>query len=389
MPFIMDEAFYSYFNGRLKQVFFYITDKCNLMCKQCIYKPSVIYNRDMEIPFKTVLGLASTFYNLGARKINMLGGEPTLYGGHFSANRLSMLIDRCKHFGYEYVRIDTNGQFDGLIENKVFDMLDELAFSIDGYNSILNDKYRGKGTFKQAVKNIEAAVQRNVKVTITTCLHKDMVKRRDDGQLGVHKMILFAEKIGAQTINFHDLFKVGVPMDTWTGSFDTSIEEHLQMYHEIKNNIQNDVYNISVRLPRCFVTEQEFQTMPSYYGYCPVKQGERVMVHPDGTIRICSNLICTGYGVAHYQNKKIIWDQGVSNETLRHEIDKCTPCTNRSKNKSYGKYVPLCFSFKPNQDEYVWKQLLDWDSLSNENRSYLDQPVAFAAEIDANLKIGR
>jgi hypothetical protein len=169
------------------------------------------------------------------------------------------------------------------------------------------------------------------------------------------------ERLGVDTVNFHDLFKAGVPMDTWTGSFDTSVEEHIHMYSALRPQVESGVFAVKVRLPQCFVTGSEFQRNPEYYGYCPVKLGERVMIHSDGVIRICSNLICSSFGVGRFEEATIRWDRSSSNETKGHLLDEYTPCTNRGKNKRYGAYVPLCFSFKPNQDEFVWERRLHWD----------------------------
>lgn len=109
------------------------------------------------------------------------------------------------------------------------------------------------------------------------------------------------------------------------------------------------------------MTKAEFERDPAYYGYCPVKLGERVMVHSDGVIRICSNLICTSFGAGRFEGDQILWNATASNETLKHDLSSPTPCTNRSKNMSYGDFVPLCFSFKPNQVEPSWRAL-DWDA---------------------------
>jgi hypothetical protein len=90
------------------------------------------------------------------------------------------------------------------------------------------------------------------------------------------------------------------------------------------------------------------------------------MVHPNGIIRICSNLICTGFGTAKYEKRMISWDYTANNEVAGHDLNTNTPCTNRSRHKKYGNLVPLCFSFKPNQNEYIWKNNLNWDNKINE-----------------------
>jgi molybdenum cofactor biosynthesis enzyme MoaA len=361
MKFQIDPLFRDHFRN-LKQVFLYVTDQCNLYCEQCIYKPNITFHDQRQIPLDTAIDLIMDFHELGARKLTILGGEPTLYGAAEGWKPLLKLIEAAKTIGYEYVRIDTNGQFSpSLLQQPGFHRLDEIAFSLDGFSSETNDPVRGTNTFQQCVSNIDTAVSLGYTATITCCVHRTFVQRGDDGEYLLHTMIRFAEQIGIDTINFHDLFKTGVPMDTWTGQLNTSVEEHVAMYDEIRPRVDADAYTINVRLPQCFVTDKEFARNPTYYGYCPVKMGERVMVHPNGVIRICSNLICSTFGVARYYDRTIWWDRSDCNELRHHQLEENTPCTNRSKNMTYGEFVPLCFSFKPNQNEYVWKEMLEWD----------------------------
>ena len=58
-----------------------------------------------------------------------------------------------KEIGYKLVRIDTNGQFDeNTLVNKQYGLLDEITFSVDGHNAMLNDAVRGKDTFSRCIK---------------------------------------------------------------------------------------------------------------------------------------------------------------------------------------------------------------------------------------------
>mgnify|MGYP003386618473 CR=1 FL=1 len=367
-----DPEFVSHFKN-LHQVFMYITDRCNLECEQCIYKPSISHFINEEIELHTALDLLSTFRAIGASKVTFLGGEPTIYGHRQGGKPLLDLIAGTKSLGYEYVRLDTNGQKTRqFLAEESFQKLDEVAFSLDGYSAETNDPLRGKGTFIRAVDAIHEAIALGYRVTITCCVQKLFLERDADGMLKLETMIRFAEEIGVHQINFHDLFKVGIPMDTWTGNFAPQPHEWLPVYNELSKKVQNRQFGISVRLPQCFVTKSEFARNPEFYGYCPVKLGERVMVHPNGTIRICSNLICTGYGVARYRERRIEWDHSSGNELSGHDLKRDTPCTNRSRHRKYGDLVPVCFSFKPGQEEHVWQSRLHWD----ERSSHPDERVA-------------
>jgi hypothetical protein len=188
-----------------------------------------------------------------------------------------------------------------------------------------------------------------------------MFERNPSGKLLLDDMIRFTESLGVKRINFHDLFKMGVPMDSWTGSFNPPVNTWQNAFEEIQRNISRGDYHIYVRLPRCFITRGEFEQNPQYYGYCPAKMGERVLVHPNGIIRICSNMIGTAFDVARYYDGKILWNKSPTNELHDHKLSDFTPCTNRGKSKLPNNLVPLCFSFKPLQEEIVWKEKLDWD----------------------------
>ncbi len=363
MKYQISDEFLSHFR-KLKQVFLYITDECNLRCVQCIYKPSLTFHlKEHEIELNKAINLISDFRELGASKLSLLGGEPTLYGAREENLSLLTLISTAKRLGYEYIRISTNGTFNHrLMLMDDFKKLDEITFSLDGPNSEMNDCIRGKNTFDICMSNLIEAVRLGYKVDITCCIHKNLLRRDEHGNLGIHNMIRFAESLGVHGINFHDLFKAGAPMDTWTGNLDPSIEDWIGAYREVYQNIENGKYAISVRLPQCFVTRQEFERNPEYYGYCPVKMGERVLVHSNGMIQICSNLLSSPYGIARYYKNRIIWDNSSTNEIRDHQLEVLTPCTNRSKLDKFGDFVPLCFSFKPNQDEFIWKEKLNWDA---------------------------
>jgi MoaA/NifB/PqqE/SkfB family radical SAM enzyme len=240
--------------------------------------------------------------------------------------------------------------------------LDEITFSLDGYTPKLNDKIRGDGCFKKCVSNIRMAIELGYDVDITCCIHKTLLERDNDGNLFLDSMICFLEELGVRRINFHDLFKTGIPRDTWTGDFDPPLKEWMNAYEEIQANIADGRYNIPVRSPQCFVTREEFERNPEYYGYCSAKLGETVLIHPNGIIRICSLMIGTPYGVARFHNDKIIWDRSSTNELRDHKLDASTPCTNQSKHKSFGNLVPLCVSSKPRQKEFVWTEKISWET---------------------------
>lgn len=360
----MDKKFIEYFEGRLKQVFFYTTEECHLRCKQCLYKPNLFFKMDKrkEIPLNELKELAEDFIKLGAKKMTIMGGEPSKYGDP-EHKQLGELIKYCKDVGYEYVRMDSNGQYeDDMLANENIKYLDEISFSIDGHTAEINDFLRSTGAYDKCVKNIKRAVELGYTVDLTACIHPKLLEKDENGKVQLHNMIKFAENLKVRAINFHVLLKHGFPMDTWTEDTAVEPQKWIEVREILAENIANNEYKIDVRIPYHFVEKDKFDQRPQYYGYCPAKLGERVLVHPDGQIRICSGLISSKYCVAKYFDKKIVWEEGYTNELCDHKLNENTPCTNQSKGMKCGEnLVPLCFSFKPYQKEYVWKNALKWE----------------------------
>lgn len=361
--FEMDKKFVEFFDNNLKQVFLYLVDECQLNCVQCLYKLENNFNicrKDIEP--KQAMMMIEDFYQLGARKLTLMGGEPTLYRIEENRQPFFDIIEKAKEIGYEYVRIDTNGQFEEeLLDNPSMKKLDEITFSLDGPNAEINDKVRGNKSFERAVKNIKKAVSLGYNVNITCCIHKDLIKRNSKGELYICEMINFTHELGVTCINFHDLFKSGIPRDYWTGEINITLDEWAEVWEEIQEKVSNGEFPIPVRVPQSFTSKEKFEGNPEYYGYCSVKTKDRVLVHPNGIMRVCSLMIGTPYGVARYYEDKIEWDEGYTNEINAHDLELYTPCTNQAKKNMFRGMKPLCVSFKPKQEEFVWEMKLEWE----------------------------
>lgn len=159
----------------------------------------------------------------------------------------------------------------------------------------------------------------------------------------------------------HDLFKAGIPRDVWSGSIDTSVDEYMNAYKTVLD-FKQETNDNSIRMPQCVTTKKEFDNNPEYYGYCSVKQYDRILAFPNGMLRVCSLMIGSPYCVGYYDENKIYWNETPTNEVLGHEMTANTKCTNQGKGSHFGKnFVPLCVSFKPKQDEPVWVDMLKWE----------------------------
>jgi len=337
--------FLEYFNN-LKQVFLYITDECNLRCIHCLYKPDLAVNRELDI--NRALSLLSLFKSLGANKLTLIGGEPTRYDLRGGNGNLLTVIHEAKRLGYARVILDTNGQFDSsLLNHPKFQELDLLSFSLDGHTPEINDGLRGNGTFYKCCTNIKQAISLGYTTRITSCVHRNFINQDGTGELSIESMIDLATELGVKEINFHPLFKMGVPRDAWTGETDISPQEWRIVYSKIHKKLDNGEYNIAVRIPLRFISKDIFMSKPEHYSYCPAELGERVLVHPNGILRVCALLIGTPYGIAFFDNEKneILWNKSKTNELIEHDSRPKTSCVNQKMD--FNELVPLCISLKP------------------------------------------
>ena len=98
MYYQIDKEFKDYFKNNLRQVFLYLIDECNLRCKQCLYKLEIGFQLERkEIPYDEALKLISDFHEMGAIKLTLMGGEPTLYGKSQNNEPLLQLIKNAKN----------------------------------------------------------------------------------------------------------------------------------------------------------------------------------------------------------------------------------------------------------------------------------------------------
>jgi MoaA/NifB/PqqE/SkfB family radical SAM enzyme len=355
-----DLKFDENFRGRLIQVFFYVTDECNIRCEQCYYKPW-LKRGNAEINTNTALALLKKMRELGAVKVSFLGGEPTLYGKMEGNEPLSHLVAAARVLGFEYVRIVTNGLFGRTyLEDPLLRFADEITFSIDGDTAEIHDKLRGRRTFDRAVRNIVRASQLGHTVHLTMCAHRGNIGRTANGELVLSRSIKWAADLGVKSFNIHPLFRMGVPRDSWTGETDIDPTAWLKVYQEIRDAVRRGDYKIPVRLPPRFTNPQGFGTQEKLFGYCSVKRADRLDIHPNGKIHTCALHTGTNTAVACFVENdnliRITW-QRVDNETTAHSFDKHSDHPCRIMKGFPADLVPLCISLKPGQDEFAWKRI--------------------------------
>ena len=143
------------------QIFFRLTEKCNLRCSYCkddYLRPGARRSTTKQV-LETIDGLA----RLGTRRITFFGGEPLL------RNDIEKIVTYARSR-----KIDCSLTTNGILIDKnvnVLKNLDQLSISLDG-DKTAHDNYRGEGTWDAAIHAIEVARNHGVPVQLMCTITK-------------------------------------------------------------------------------------------------------------------------------------------------------------------------------------------------------------------------
>ncbi len=180
--------------GPLKELWFHVTDTCNLTCRHCLFgaSPAKQTTLDREQLF-TAIEEAS---DLGCRLFYFTGGEPFVYPD---------FPEVLAHVQQQNPDTHTVVLTNGLLLKKNLSKLHHLdgqrlhlQVSLDGLEKT-HDKLRGTGSFARLKKNIAAAVDQDVPLTISVAVNQSNGKQLPEiareaasmGASGIHFMFHF------------------------------------------------------------------------------------------------------------------------------------------------------------------------------------------------------
>jgi len=218
------------------EVMWYITEKCNLRCKHCYSGDEWISStRNEELGFAECKNVISQIEELKENyhivRVGLLGGEP------FMRKDIWNVIELLYQIGIS-VNIATNGT---LITSETAEKLKDIGVSfvqvsLEGPNEEVNDKIRGKGSFRKAIKGLENLINVGIKTSIMMTVSKYNINYID-------KMIDLGLQVGVSSVTFNRFIPIGRGKSS--SNFTLSRQEFKQMIQTIirekirnKNNIE-------------------------------------------------------------------------------------------------------------------------------------------------------
>jgi MoaA/NifB/PqqE/SkfB family radical SAM enzyme len=140
-----------------------LTHNCNLRCKHCLRSHYDEGDLELDILNKFLVGYKNS--GLG-NFFNLTGGEPTFH------KKFSEVLSLLKKTGFKG-SIITNGQDEKKINDILFfrETIKSVIVSLEGPSSFVNDRIRGKGSFKNAMRSIEILTKNKISVGVKFTLN--------------------------------------------------------------------------------------------------------------------------------------------------------------------------------------------------------------------------
>ncbi|MDY6853951.1 MAG: DUF5714 domain-containing protein [Thermodesulfobacteriota bacterium] len=174
--------------NQLKELWFHITNQCNLSCSHCLFASSP--KDESMLRYDKIMEIAKEAHFLGCCVFAITGGEPLVHPD------IEQIINGLFQLNNCHVVILTNGMnLPAVLDCNQFDF-NRLHFqiSMDGIRET-HDNVRGKGTFHKLAKNLKWIRKRKIPYTLSMCVTRHNVQQMPD-------MVDFAASVGAGNVHF-------------------------------------------------------------------------------------------------------------------------------------------------------------------------------------------
>jgi MoaA/NifB/PqqE/SkfB family radical SAM enzyme len=124
-----------------------------------------------SLPFDVVRNIITEGYHADYRRLHITGGEPLLWESLFEA------LDHALDTGYQKITLNTNGSLLSRHAARKLAAYDELSISISLEGpEVLHDRTRGAGSYRQAVRGIENALEADMDLAIFSVAGKSLLE---------------------------------------------------------------------------------------------------------------------------------------------------------------------------------------------------------------------
>lgn len=269
--------------GRFRNVYLYITERCQLRCEHCYLGERL--DRALKMPLPQIIDTLRVWRQMGGSKVTILGGEPTLHPQYADA------IRGAGQLGYEHVITTSNGLEPAIRKFRQMDPSDfaYVQISLDGGSPDSHDRVRGGGTFTEAVRNIRELVDRGFDTRIICT-----VNRINAGD--ALRLLDLADDIGVSLVKYHVFSVIGSGHGAAEWGMHPS--EWIDFYEHLEQVAPR--YRTRVWYQPTYARRNRVENYAADgYRGCIGRTLDRISIFPDGRSYVCSYLFDTDLHYAH------------------------------------------------------------------------------------------
>lgn len=228
----------------LEQLYFYLTEGCNLACRHCWLSPKLQTNNKTfpTLPVAIFQDIINQAIPLGLKSVKLTGGEP------FMHPQISQILELLKQYNLG-LGIESNGVLctPQLAEQVSFFKAFHISISMDGADAQSHEAVRGiKGCFNHTINGIKNLVNVGIKPQIIFSLMRS-------NQSELEPLIQLAESLNASSVKINVVQPTGRGETMTTKGETLKVEELLEIHEWInKAIIPNKKINIYFDIPSAF-----------------------------------------------------------------------------------------------------------------------------------------
>ena len=279
----------------VRDLMFFTTLSCNLRCKTC-YVGDEWLKSGIRFDQNEGLSLLHHFASRGLDRLTFLGGEP------LTDPNITEYILAASKYKIKEKRLTTNALELGHLDLSRLkgDSLDHITISFDGITKEKHEHIRGPLTFDRTLKNLEILKKHGFRIhanLTVTGYNKDEIINS----------VKFFKELGVKEVNYHLVSIIG------NAKKHSELKITPKEWIDIRQQLENieDVKGITLRIPYMYVTKAEYDRLVAEEKYYPIqkksyhsKDGQRIVIYPNGKVYISCDLTGSEYNFASYKDCK-------------------------------------------------------------------------------------
>jgi SynChlorMet cassette radical SAM/SPASM protein ScmF len=307
----------------LEQLYFYLTEGCNLACRHCWLAPKHDPNgsRYASVPAELFEKIIDEAIPLGLKGVKLTGGEPLL---HPEITRLLRLL-RQRDLR---LTLESNGLLctPSVAAEIARSHNPFVSISLDGVDAETHDWVRGVlGSFQSAMEGLTNLAQAGVETQIISA-----VMRRNADQL--ESIIQLAEKFGVRSVKFNIVQPIARGEALTQANEALSIEELIELGHLVDRHLSSQTQvELHFDLPAAF---RPLSRMARVGGRNRCAIETILGVLPDGSYSLCGigeNIPELIFGHARRDSLSKLWHNNLTLNGLRDGLPEklegiCAQC---------------------------------------------------------------